>query len=277
MSPKFGFTMLGSGSHGNASVVHGPEGNLLLDAGVRAVEIPRRMKDVGVDPASIRAIIVSHAHVDHTAGCAVFSKRDNIPVYLMPKTAMIMNRRKEMPENVKLFAPDSTFELCGIQIQSFTVSHDTPTSGFAFSACGRKIGVATDLGFVSDSVREHLNGCDLLVLESNYDIYKLRTSKRSIYLKRRNAGKFGHLGNTGAMDALGCLLAENTKHLIFAHISQECNDYKLVSKLAEARLAELNRQDVAFRIATQDTPFETICLEEPKLPLCQSADAICVE
>ena len=29
-SPKFGCTILGSGSSGNASVIHGPKGNLLL-------------------------------------------------------------------------------------------------------------------------------------------------------------------------------------------------------------------------------------------------------
>ena len=262
MSPKFGFTMLGSGSGGNASVIHGPQGNLLLDAGFRAVEIRRRMKKVGIDPASIRAIVVTHAHNDHTAGCAVFTKKDRIPVYLMPETALIMGRKKTIPGNVKLYVPDSAFKLCGIQIQSFTVSHDTPTMGFTFSACGRKIGVATDLGFISDSVKECLRGCDLLVLESNYDTYRLRRSDCSLCLKRRIAGKFGHLGNTQAMEALDYLLAENTKHLILAHISHERNDYQLVSKLAEARLAELNRQDISFCLASQSDPLDTICIEE---------------
>lgn len=261
MSPKFGFTMLGSGSGGNASVIHGPKGNLLLDAGFRAKGINERLKIVGIDPASIQAILISHAHTDHTAGCAVFSRKYDIPVYMMPETVLIMSKKDDMPGNVKLFAPDSAFKRCGIQIQSFTVSHDTPTMGFTFSACGRKIGFATDLGFISDSVKECLGGCDLLMLESNYDTYKLRTSKRSIYLKRRNTGRFGHLGNTQAMEALDYLLAENTKHLILAHISRDCNDYQLVSNLAEARLAELGRQDITLHTATQDTPLDTICLE----------------
>lgn len=261
MSPKFGFTMLGSGSSGNASVIHGPRGNLLLDAGFRAKEINKRLEIVGIDPVSIRAILISHAHTDHTAGCAVFSRKYNIPVYMMPETFLIMSRRKDMPKNVTLFAPDSAFKRCGIQIQSFTVSHDTPTMGFTFSACGRKIGVATDLGFISDSVKECLSGCDLLVLESNYDTYKLRTSKRSIYLKRRNTGRFGHLGNTQAMEALEDLLADNTKCLILAHISRDCNDYQLVSNLAKNRRAELNRQDITLHTATQDIPLNTICLE----------------
>ena len=98
------------------------------------------------------------------------------------------------------------------------------------------------------------------MLESNYDTYKLRRSQRSLCLKRRIAGKFGHLGNTQAMEALSDLLAENTKHLVLAHISRECNDYQLVSKLAEARLAELHRRDIALRLARRDAPLDTIAL-----------------
>ena len=258
-SPKFGCTILGSGSLGNATVIHGPKGNLLLDAGFSALQICRRMEKVDIDPASIRAILITHAHSDHTNGCTVFSNRNSIPVYLIPETFLSMKRRK-MPQELKLFDAETAFNLCGIQIQPFIVSHDTPAVGFTFSACGKKIGFATDLGFVSDSIRKCLDRCDLLVLESNYDTYKLRRSDRSLCLKRRIAGKFGHLGNTQAMEALEELLAPNTKHLVLAHISRECNDYQLVSKLAEARLAELNR-DIAFYIARQDAPLDTIALE----------------
>ena len=260
LSQTFGCTILGSGSGGNASVIHGPEGNLLLDAGFSALEIRRRMKKTGIDPASICAILITHAHGDHTRGCARFSHQNSIPAYLIPETVLLM-KKKEIPQKLKLFDAEIAFKLCGIQIRPFIVSHDTPAVGFTFSACGKKIGFATDLGFVSDSIKKCLEGCDLLVLESNYDTYKLSRSQRGFCLKRRIAGKFGHLGNTQAMEALSDLLAENTKHLVLAHISRECNDYQLVSKLTEARLAELNRQDVAFHVATQDAPLDPICLE----------------
>ena len=92
MSSYFGITMLGSGSGGNASVIHGPRGNLLLDAGFRAKGINERLEIVGIDLASIRAVLISHAHTDHTAGCAVFCKKDNIPVYMMPEAKLINSR-----------------------------------------------------------------------------------------------------------------------------------------------------------------------------------------
>jgi len=259
---KFGCTVLGSGSGGNASVIHGPDGNLLLDSGFSGVEIHRRLEQVHIDPASIRAILVTHGHGDHSKGCAIFSAKHDIPVYLTSESIVKMIEDKiKIPENKILFQPGFSFDLCGIHVEPFEVSHDTPAVGFTFSACEHKIGFATDLGFVSNLVKTRLCGCDLLVLESNYDTKMLRMSKRKLRTKQRIAGRHGHLSNADAMIALGELLAPNTKHLVLAHISRECNDYSLVSELAEARLAELNRQDIAFHLAQQDSPLNTFRLE----------------
>ena len=115
----FGCTILGSGSSGNASVIHGPEGNLLLDAGFSGIEIQRRLAKVSVDPASIRAILVTHAHPDHVhkSGCAALARRLDIPVYLMPESIPELRERKiKVPEKVILFQPGFEFELCGIRI-----------------------------------------------------------------------------------------------------------------------------------------------------------------
>ena len=256
-SPAFGCTILGSGSSGNSSVIHGPAGNLLLDAGFSAVEIRRRMETGGVDPASIRAVLVTHAHQDHVhpCGCAALAKQLDIPVYLMRESIPELQQRNiKVPSNIIFFQPGFEFELCGIQIAPFEVSHDVHAVGFTFSVHGHKIGFATDLGFVSNLVKTRLGGCELLVLESNYDTVMLRNSNRSLSLKRRIASRIGHLSNADAMVALEELLAPNTKHLVLAHISRECNDPELVASLAEARLAELHRRDVTFHLARQDKP-----------------------
>jgi phosphoribosyl 1,2-cyclic phosphodiesterase len=262
--PIFGCTILGSGSDGNSSVIHGPEGNLLLDAGFSGIEIRRRLETVGVDPASICGILVTHAHLDHVhpCGCAALARRLDIPVYLMRESISELQERKiKVPENVILFQPGFEFELCGIQIAPFEVSHDVHAVGYTFSVHGHKIGFATDLGFVSNLVKNRLGGCELLVLESNYDTTMLRKSNRRLSLKRRIASRIGHLSNANAMEALEELLAPNTKHLVLAHISRECNDPELVASLTEARLAELRREDVSFFLARQDAPLEPFCLE----------------
>ena len=258
----FGCTILGSGSKGNSSVIHGPQGNLLLDAGFSAKELLARLERVHVDPHSLRAILITHDHSDHTSACRVVSNRLGIPAYLIPETFCELSKSADRaPEEKYLITPGSPFELCGIHIEPFSVSHDTPVVAYTFSVHTHKIGFATDLGFVSNLAKNKLNGCDLLVLESNYDPARLRASTRPITLKRRIAGRQGHLGNPDAMEALAELLAPNTRRLVFAHLSQECNDPGLVASLAESRLAELNRTDVSFRIASQSDPLETFWVE----------------
>ena len=258
----FGCTILGSGSKGNATVIHGPEGNLLLDAGFSAKELLSRMNRVNVDPCSIRAILITHDHSDHTSACRTVADRFGIPAYFIPETVTELAKRpNKIPEEKYLLTPGSPLDLCGIHVEPFSVSHDTPAVAFTFSVHSHKIGFATDLGFVSNLVKMKLSGCDLLVLESNYDPARLRASARPITLKRRIAGKQGHLGNPDVMEALAELLSPNTRRLVFAHLSQECNDPSLVAQLAESRLAELQRTDVSFRVASQFDPLETFWLE----------------
>ena len=258
----FGCTILGSGSKGNATVIHGPAGNLLLDAGFSAKELLGRLERVHIDPCSLRAILITHDHSDHTSACRVVSKRLGIPAYFTPETAEGLARcSNRCPDEKYLITPGSPLELCGIRIEPFSVSHDTPAVAFTFTVHSRKIGFATDLGFVSNLVKMKLGGCDLLVLESNYDPAMLRASARPITLKRRIAGRQGHLGNPDAMEALSELLSPNTRRLVFAHLSQECNDPSRVAELAESRLHELRREDVSFHIASQFDPLETFWLE----------------
>ena len=258
----FGCTILGSGSKGNATVIHGPEGNLLLDAGFSAKELLTRMERVSVDPCSIRAILITHDHSDHTSACRVVANKLGIPAYFIPETVSELARRpNKVPETKVILSPGSPLELCGIHVEPFTVSHDTPAVAFTFTVGDAKLGFATDLGFVSNLVKTKLSGCSMLVLETNYDPAKLRASARPITLKRRIAGRQGHLGNPDAMEALADLLSPNTRHLVFAHLSQECNDPEIVASMASARLAELARQDVSFEIASQFEPLETIWLE----------------
>ena len=261
-SRAFGCTILGSGSKGNASVIHGPEGNLLLDAGFSAKELMCRLERVHVDPCSLRAILITHDHSDHTSACRIISNRLGIPAYFMPETYCELSKcTGRVPDNKILITPGSPLDLCGIRVEPFSISHDTPAIAFTFTVHAHKIGFATDLGFVSNLAKAKLSGCDLLVLETNYDPARLRASARPITLKRRIAGKQGHLGNPDAMEALAELLSPNTRSLVFAHLSQECNDPALVASLAESRLSELHREDVSFRIASQFDPLETFWLE----------------
>lgn len=80
------FTVLASGSKGNATVVTGGQTRILVDAGLSCRELFRRMKLAGEDPAALDAIIVTHEHSDHVNGLAVTARKLGIPVYFTEGT-----------------------------------------------------------------------------------------------------------------------------------------------------------------------------------------------
>lgn len=253
MKHIFGITNLGSGSSGNATVIHGPEGNLLLDAGFSAKELALRMTGAGIDPASIRGILISHSHSDHTKGCRVFSQKYDVPVYTTSVTGKCLSRKKLIPEKVALFTPGGAFDLCGVNVEPFTVPHDADdTVAFVFRCMDHKIAVATDLGFVNTLTRAKLTACDVLMMESNHDTRLLMNSQRTLLLKRRIMGKFGHLSNSDALEELPNLLTDRTRCLILGHLSEECNDRELLEELTLDRLNDMGRRDILFHIAAQE-------------------------
>ena len=105
MKHIFGITNLGSGSSGNATVIHGPEGNLLLDAGFSAKELALRMAGAGIEPESIQGILISHGHSDHTKGCRVFSQRYNVPVYTTSVTGKSLYKKIRFRRKSRFLLP----------------------------------------------------------------------------------------------------------------------------------------------------------------------------
>lgn len=255
---QFGFTILGSGSKGNATVIHCPGGKILLDAGFSAKELCARMAKRGIAPESIGAILITHEHNDHVAGCRVFSDRFGIPSYATPETVRTLKMRKRIGSNVILIDPGGKFNLYGVSIEPFSVPHDVPDAvAFTFRAGTAKLGFATDLGSINFLTVSKLKNCTALVLESNYDPDALRNSKRPLSIKYRITGHQGHLSNQDAMSVLPELLSAHTTRLIFAHLSRECNSPELVLRLAGETLEALRRPDVNVSVASQEEPLET--------------------
>ncbi|MBR2364752.1 MAG: MBL fold metallo-hydrolase [Lentisphaeria bacterium] len=252
----FGMTVLGSGSSGNASIIHSPEGNILLDAGFSAKELERRMEKCSFDPSSVRALLITHEHGDHTKGCRVFADKYGIDVYMTSPVCHVAEKNGFLPEHYILFAPGDSFCVCGMEVRAFSLPHDAmDTVGFVFRYGEKKIGVATDLGHVNTLIREHLKGCSILMLESNHDPDILRNSSRALSLKRRILSRHGHLCNADACAALEEMITGETRNIILAHISSECNNCEIVENLALQTLAKLKREDILLKVALQETPL----------------------
>lgn len=255
-------TVLGSGSAGNATAIQCGRSVLLIDAGLSAVEIARRMEEAGINVADVMAILISHEHDDHIQGARIFAKRHgDIPTYSNSLTAERLRYMKKAPEKLTIFANGSPFTVGPFQIEAFSVCHDAVDPvGFVIHSGTQRVGIATDLGYIGKLVPRKLYDCWTLILESNHDPEMLRNSQRPAQLQHRIRSRRGHLSNQDAAELVSAVVGPATKHLIMAHLSDECNDPELVRGVIAGQLRTLKREDVTLWIARQDKACATISL-----------------
>jgi len=251
-----GITALGSGSDGNAFVLHCACGNYLVDAGFSRKELCRRMEACDIAPESIQAVLISHEHGDHVRGCRVFADAFDIPAYVSSAVADYLYNRNQLPKKVVEFISGASFELPGVSVMPFKVSHDAlDPVGFHFTLNEHyRIAMATDLGRMEKHIVKYLYNADILVLEANYDLKMLLESDRKQSLKHRIMGSSGHLDNRTTAEALGEILGPRTRSLLLAHISSECNDRNILQSLIGQQLGMLERHDINWRLLEQDAP-----------------------
>ena len=216
--------VLGSGSKGNAVLLECNDTRVLVDAGFSARRLAERLHGIGVDPASISALVLTHEHSDHISGAVNAAKKWRWQVH---GTAGTLAALPELaPDRTSAFAAGATLSVGAITLQTVGTSHDAadPVAYIATSTCsGMRAAIVTDLGVVTDRVREATRACDVMILESNHDETMLRLGPYPYHLKRRIAGDQGHLSNAAA----GRLVVETThrglRHLVLAHLSETNN------------------------------------------------------
>ena len=250
------FGALGSGSSGNAFVIEYQDEAIIIDQGFSRKELLKRMECAGFSSGKLSAALLTHEHTDHCRGSRVFCDALELPLYTTAKTARYLSLHGTLPKQVRAFEPGAEFTHGSFTIKSFSVSHDAVDPvGFQISCGDIRIGIATDFGYAPENIRRELRGCDALVLESNYDREMLMNSNRRIELKRRIFGVRGHLGNSDSIQLLPDLIGENTKLLLMAHISSECNSPELVRNGCASLLEQLEIADrLKLEILQQDIP-----------------------
>ncbi|MFA6292886.1 MAG: MBL fold metallo-hydrolase [Victivallales bacterium] len=256
---RFGITALGSGSRGNAILLHTEEEGILVDAGFSRKELIARLASCGIEPGRIKALLISHEHGDHVNGARLFSDDYGIPTYLTTGTGLSLDALGKLGKKRFFFETGSVFEVKPFKIRPFSVPHDAADPvGFVVSLDSTKVGIATDLGHINSLCLQRLRDCDALILECNHDVEMQRRSERSLKLQMRVLGKRGHLNNDDAMSALDSLVTEKTRFLFLVHLSSDCNEYSLVQELGKKKLADIGRQDIRLTVVSQDRPSETI-------------------
>jgi phosphoribosyl 1,2-cyclic phosphodiesterase len=239
--------VLASGSSGNSTLVSSGRTRLLVDAGLSAREITRRLAEVGENIEQIDAILVSHEHSDHVCGLAVITRkldgiraksgRPQLPVFMTRLAAPTIVWEKHEPA-VETFQAGGRITIGDIEIDSFTVPHDAKDPvGFCFHAEGLKIGLVTDLGYIPESIKFHLRGTDLLILESNHDLEMLKVGPYPWSVKQRVMSRNGHLSNDSVSDFIAADLDACTGTLILGHLSEHNNHPEIVRLVASQALA----------------------------------------
>ena len=246
------FTSLGSGSAGNALVVECDGTRVMMDCGFTIAETKARLARVGLAASDLAGIVVTHEHDDHMGGVARFAKRHAIPVYVTRGTAQWLPA--DFPAVlVRYINSHAPFAIDAVGVEPFPVPHDArePVQ-YVFSDGDARLGVATDLGCITQHVVEKLSGCTALVVECNHDLDMLMTGPYPAVLKHRVAGRFGHLDNGCARELVRDLDRSRLRHLIAAHLSKQNNRPELaVGALCEGAGCE----PASVGVATQEDGF----------------------
>ncbi len=209
---------LASGSSGNSLYIESQDTRVLVDAGISLRQITIRLKKLGVELSDLDAVIVTHEHSDHTAAIP----RIDVPVHVASATVHLwQNKVNRLWE----FDSDSPFTIKDLLITPFSVPHDAldPVGFTVESQKSEKVGVVTDIGSVTQLVKERLRGSNVLVMEFNHDSDILLYSHYPWDLKQRIKGRLGHLSNLQASELLDELIDCKLRHVVLAHLSQVNN------------------------------------------------------
>ncbi|MDM5201559.1 MBL fold metallo-hydrolase [Fictibacillus enclensis] len=235
------FSVLASGSTGNAIYVETGKSRLLVDAGLSAKQMKLLFEKAGCcELDQLDGILVTHEHSDHIKGLGVLARKYKLPVYANAKTWKAMNGLiGEVDSEQKFeFEMESVKTFGDLEVESFGVSHDAAEPMFyVFHHEGKKLTLMTDTGYVSDRMKGITKHSDAFVMESNHDINMLMMGRYPWNIKRRILGDHGHISNEDCGYALNDLIGDQTKRIYLAHLSKD-NNMKDIAHLAVKQTLE---------------------------------------
>ncbi|WP_416148034.1 MBL fold metallo-hydrolase [Salipaludibacillus sp. HK11] len=249
------FSVLASGSTGNAIYVETEKQKLLIDAGLSGKKIEQCFMQIGVSPADLDGILVSHEHSDHIKGVGILARRFKIPIYANDKTWNAMEKGiGVIPLDQKFtYQRGEVKSFADIEVESFGVSHDAADPMFfSFHHGGRQLTILTDTGYVSDQMVGITKGSDTLIFESNHDTDMLRMGKYPWTIKRRILGDEGHVSNVDAGIALADILRESKADVYLAHLSLD-NNMKDLARMTVQQTLEAQGIEVGRQVKLYDT------------------------
>ncbi|UOQ46367.1 MBL fold metallo-hydrolase [Halobacillus salinarum] len=249
------FSVLASGSTGNAFYIDSGDEKILVDAGLSGKKMEGLLRQVDVDPAQLTRILVTHEHSDHIKGLGIMARRYKLPIYANEKTWKAMDGQiGKVPLDQKfIFNMEAAQTFGGIDVESFAVSHDAAEPMFfTFRKDGKKVALVTDLGYVSERIKKTVEGADAFIFESNHDVSMLRMGRYPWNVKRRILGDSGHVSNEDCAYALTDVITDKTKRIYLAHLSLD-NNMKDLARMSVENVLKERGFEIGSRIELHDT------------------------
>ncbi|EPD50891.1 hypothetical protein HMPREF1210_02399 [Paenisporosarcina sp. HGH0030] len=234
------FSVLASGSSGNAIYVENEEHSFLVDAGLSGRKMEELFASVDRNVKNLSGILVTHEHSDHIKGLGILARKYKVPIYANAKTWMAM---EHLVGNIPLeqrfhFDMETVKTFGSLDIQSFAVSHDAADPMFyVFHENGRKLVLITDTGYVSDRMKGHIKGADSFVFESNHDVGMLQMGRYPWSVKRRILSDVGHVSNEDAAVAMSEVVEEKPTRIYLSHLSKD-NNMKDLARMSVTQTLE---------------------------------------
>ncbi len=254
------FCSFASGSSGNCYLVKDDHTAILIDAGISGKRILQGLEETGTPREMVRALLITHEHIDHVKSIPILTKRiPDLQVYA--NSATWENIERPVPEHVReTFETGREFGIGDLSIRSFPVSHDAAEPvGFSILKGGRQISICTDVGCITEAIREEIREADLLLLEANHEREMLLMGHYPYPLKQRILGDEGHLSNVDCGECL-CRIVEDCqkkRQVLLGHLSRENNDPHVAMLAVENTLQEKDifvGGDLQIHVARRDEP-----------------------
>ncbi|WP_409252402.1 MBL fold metallo-hydrolase [Bacillus sp. SCS-153A] len=254
------FSVLASGSTGNAIYVETDQNSFLVDAGLSGKQMEALFQKIDRKIKDLSGILVTHEHSDHIKGIGILARKYNLPVYANEKTWKAMDPLiGKVPIEQKFeFGMEKVQSFGSLDIESFGVSHDAAEPMFyTFHHEGRKLVLVTDTGYVSDRMKGIISNANTYVFESNHDVDMLRMCRYPWSIKRRILSDVGHVSNEDAAIAMSEVFGDQTKSIYLAHLSKD-NNMKDLARMSVTQTLESKGIIVGEQFDLLDT--------DPKIP-----------
>jgi len=249
------YSVLASGSTGNAIYVATEKAKILVDAGLPGKQLEQLFDQIGESPEDLDAILVTHEHSDHVKGLGVLARRYRIPVYANQKTWFEIDKLcgKIDVEQKFHYEREEKLQIGDIEVESYGVSHDAvEPMAFCFYHQGKKLSLSTDMGYVSEKIKGTLADSDVIIFESNHDVEMVRMCHYPWNIKRRILSDVGHLSNEASGEALADIICDRTKKIYLAHLSKD-NNMRDLARMTVQQILEQKGIEVGGSLTLHDT------------------------